>query len=125
MSIAKSNDNDFFKKLLYGLLEKIIFNEKDFEVLKKAINDITLGKIEPKELKERIIKSRIRILEELIEIFPFYVEQVNNRISINNFKAGDNKNDTEINNNERDEFFNQISHKLDTLYEKIKSNVMG
>ena len=126
MSISKNNEISFSKKLLHGLLEKIIFNEKDFETLKQAINDMTSGRIEPKELREKIIYSRMRILEEIIEIFPFYVEQLNNKISIDKFTTDNNNlNENTLKIEENDELLTQISYKLDTLYQKIKSKVMG
>ncbi|MFX0178496.1 MAG: hypothetical protein ACFE85_19965 [Candidatus Hodarchaeota archaeon] len=64
---AQSKDNK-----LYGLLEKIIFNEDEFMILKATINEVSTGKKSPKTLREQIVQDRIRILEDLLQFFPFY-----------------------------------------------------
>ena len=81
MEAAQDNS----KKILYGLLEKIIFNEKDFSGLKEAINQFSLGQMESKILRKKIINSRIRILEELLDIIPFYMNQAGKNQSIEEF----------------------------------------
>ena len=125
MSLAKNNDNNSIKKVLYGLLEKIIFNEKDFNILKKAINDISSGNIEPKELREKIIHSRIRILEELIEIFPFYLDQISNKYSLNSFINEDKGTNNSNLIDEKDKFLMQTAKRLNIIYQKLKSKMMG
>ena len=73
------------EKFLSNSLEKIIFNENDFNKLKQTINDLTLGLIESKKLKEIIINSRYRLLEELLEFFPFYLKHNDFQHSIKGF----------------------------------------
>ena len=59
---------------LYTLLEKIIFNENEFKLLKTIINDVANNKVHPKSLRKLIVEDKIRILEDLVEFFPFYVQ---------------------------------------------------
>ena len=125
MSMVGKIENDSLKKVLYGLLEKIIFNEKDFTILKRAINEIASGKLEPKELRQKIIHSRIRILEELIEIFPFYLEQINNKFNLQKFVTGNANVNNSNEMDEKDKFLVQTAKRLDNLYQKLKIKMMG
>jgi hypothetical protein len=59
---------------LYGLLEKILFNETEFDTLKATIHEVSMGKKPAKILREQIIQEKIRILEDLVEFFHFYVQ---------------------------------------------------
>jgi len=77
MSIPKSQH-----QILSSLLEKIFFSKKELEILKEKIDRVSLKTITSKELRNYIFGTRIRIMEELLEFFPFYVSE-----SINgNFK---------------------------------------
>ena len=58
---------------LYGLLEKILFNDTEFDTLKTTIYEVSIGKRPAKMLREQIIQEKIRILEDLVEFFHFYV----------------------------------------------------
>ncbi|MFX1356418.1 MAG: hypothetical protein ACFFA8_03960 [Promethearchaeota archaeon] len=59
---------------LYGLLEKILFNTIEFDSLKATIHEVSLGKKPTKILREQIIQEKIRILEDLVDFFYFYVQ---------------------------------------------------
>ncbi len=61
---------------LNEMLEKMLFNEKDLNILKIAIDNMNMGKISPKELRKYIIESRVKIIEKLLKFFPFYLKQV-------------------------------------------------
>ena len=61
---------------LNEILEKMLFNEKDLNSLKIAIKDMCMGKISPKDLRRYIIESRVKIIENLIKFFPFYLKQM-------------------------------------------------
>jgi hypothetical protein len=120
VSKAENNNNDYIKKILYGLLEKIIFNENDFSELKKSISNVSLGKLEPKILRKKIIDSRLRILEELIDIFPFYLEQINNKLSLDRFTLEGNQSEITDIDNDKDEFLTQIAQRLENIYQKLR-----
>jgi len=118
-------EGDFFKKILYGLLEKIIFNENDFDLLKKSIKELSIGKIEPKNLKKTIIQSRIKILDELLDIFPFYIEQMNKKQTIDEYIKKNQNSDLFKEIKEKDEFLSEIALKIQTIFTKLKEKGKG
>ena len=111
----KSNE-----KLLSDLLEKIIFNEKDFEDFKSAIFNVSTGKNNARLLKEKIISSRARILEELKDLFPFYINQINKKQSIENFVIDGNSSGCIEELKVKDDFLTEIGSRIDGILKKIK-----
>ncbi|MFX0073433.1 MAG: hypothetical protein ACFFAO_20335 [Candidatus Hermodarchaeota archaeon] len=65
------NNLDFSKNYLKASIERIIFNEEELKNLKIVINELNIGTIESKKIKDIIIKSRMRILDELVDFIPF------------------------------------------------------
>ncbi len=107
-------------KLLSDLLERIIFNEKDFSDFKSAIFNISTGNSDPRLLKEKIINSRVRILEELKDLFPFYINQINKQQSLDIF-INDNNNSGLIEElREKDEFLTEIGNRINKITKKLK-----
>ena len=111
------------EKFLCNSLEKIIFNENDFNNLKQTINDLTLGLVEPKKLKEIIINSRYRLLEELLEFFPFYLKHNNFQHSMEGFtKESENPDPHLIEElKEKDDLLQELGNRIDNIFNKIKS----
>jgi len=60
------------KKILAGLLERIIFNDKDFIRIKTALASFSSGTIPSRDVKEVILQCRERMLRELLGILPMY-----------------------------------------------------
>ena len=110
-------------KVLNDLLEKILFNEKDFKDFKSAILAISLGKNDSNLLKEIIISSRVRILEELKDLFPFYMNQINKKQSIKNFVETDQNPNVIKELREKNEFLTEIGSRLDIIYEKLQKDI--
>lgn len=110
---------------LSNSLEKIIFNENDFNNLKQTINDLTLGLIEPKKLKEIIINSRFRLLEELLEFFPFYLKHDSFQHSVEEFtKESENPDPSLIEElKEKDEFLQELGNRVDNIFNKLKGKI--
>lgn len=75
------------KKLLLGMIEQIILNENELETLKLLINDLSAGKIDSKQLKIAIIKSRATALKRIFDIFPFYHKRIINQHEIDKFTS--------------------------------------
>lgn len=101
---------------LYGLLEKILFNTTEFDTLKTIIHEVSTGKKPAKILRAQIIQEKIRVLEDLVEFFHFYVQYSTQNIkqssSDTSFK------DKEIllqKIKEREELLEIIAKKLDQL----------
>ena len=114
---AKSNG-----KLLSDLLERIIFNEKDFDDLKSAIVNVCTGKNDPRLLKEKVIACRVRILEELKDLFPFYINQVMKKQSIKRFAENESETYLIEDLNEKNEFFVEIGDRIEKIFKKLRDN---
>jgi len=115
------------KKFLSNSLEKIIFNENDFNILKQTINDLALGLTEPKKLKETIINSRFRLLEDLLEFFPFYLKHDNIQLSVEEFTKESENSDPRVSEElkEKDDLLQELGHRIDNIYNKLKSKNNG
>jgi hypothetical protein len=73
------------KKLLMGMIEQVLLNETELESLKLLINDLSTGKIDSKQLKIAIIKSRANALKRILAIFPFFHKRIINQQEIDKF----------------------------------------
>ncbi len=115
MSISKSQG-----QILNALLEKIFFSKNELDILKDKINQVYLKAITPKELRNHIFGDRVRIMEELIEFFPFYLKE-----SINsNFDSEDLQSERDgtllEQVKEREELLEIIAKRLMNIYNKLK-----
>jgi len=111
------NSND---RLLLDLLENIIFNENDFNEFKSTIINVSTGIDHPRLLKEKIINSRLRILEDLLDLFPFYINQISKKKSIKEFIEIE-KNPQLIKElQEKTELLTEIGSRIDKIYEKLQ-----
>ncbi len=115
MSVSKNQ-----KTLLIEMVEEILLNEGELETLKLLINDLSTGKIDSKQLKIAIIKSRANALERIIDIFPFYHKRILNQKEIDNF-ATDNNTPPEalLELEEKNKFLEEIGIRIN----KIVSNL--
>ncbi|MFX0134765.1 MAG: hypothetical protein ACFFDN_14080 [Candidatus Hodarchaeota archaeon] len=119
------NEDATREKFLSNSLEKIIFNENDFNTLKQTINDLTLGLIDSKKLKQTIINSRFRLLEELLEFFPFYLKHDNFQNSVEEFTKESENPDAHLIEElrEKDEFLQELGHRIDNIFNMLKSKI--
>lgn len=107
------------KKLLIEMIEKILLNEKEFDSLKVLINDLSAGKINSRQLKIAIIKSRVNAVRRLIDIFPFFHKSIINQQEIDKFTVPPNKDPKLIYElEEKDKFLEEIGIRIS----KIVSN---
>jgi len=67
--MAKSQEIEDFEQVL----EKIIFDEDELIELKNIVGEFANGKIQPIQLKKRILLCRSRMLEDLKEFVLFYI----------------------------------------------------
>lgn len=77
------------QKMLSEMIEKILFDEKELEVLKDLISDIRIGRTEPKQLRAAIIENRANILNKILNIFPYYSKQISYQQQIDAFTEKD------------------------------------
>jgi hypothetical protein len=57
------------------VIEKIVFNEKELDELKIAIRDFNKGTITPKQLKQKLIQYRSRIVEEVSNFLIYCLDR--------------------------------------------------
>jgi len=114
----KSND-----KLLSDLLERILFNEKDFDDFKSVIFNMSIGKNDPRLLKEKVISSRVRILEELKDLIPFYIKQIYKKLSIEKFTDNEQESDLVAKLEDRNRLLTEIGNRIDILHVKMNKEI--
>ncbi len=118
MSIDKER-----KKLLMEMTEQILLNEKELESLKLLINDLSIGKIDPKQLKIAIIKSRATALRRITDIFPFFHKRIINQQEINNFASKDNNSELIQELEEKNKFLEEIGERVNNILDKLQGKI--
>ncbi len=89
----KKNQDD----VLLTLLEQFVLSPEELEELKQKINQFTTSKLTSTELKEYLLHSRITLLNNLKEFFPFYAIKFNSDRKYKMYETGENgQNDGEI-----------------------------
>jgi len=118
MSIKK-----YQKKHLVEMVEQVLLNENELGSLKLLINDLSSGKIESKQLKMAIIKSRAEALKRIIEIFPFFHKQILNQQEIDNFTVNDNNSNPELVQElkEKNSFLEEVGNRIDKIVNQLKN----
>lgn len=108
------------KKLLIEMIEQILLNEKELEILKVLINELSAGKIYIKQLKMAIIKSRATALKRIIDIFPFFHKRIINQQEIDKFT--DNINPEVIQElEEKDKFLEEIGVRINKIVNNLSN----
>lgn len=102
------------------MIERIIFNEKELEVLKDLISEVRIGSVEPKQLRAAIIENRENILNKILHIFPYYHKQVSYQKQIDNFAERDislqNQNELE----EKNELLTKVGEWMQNTRKKLE-----
>lgn len=106
------------EKLLSENLEKILFQERDFNTIKDTLNNLLIGAIEPKTFKEVLVELRFKLFNELINFFPFYNERCKNNKALNEFTSLTTTSEVK----KRDELLTEVATRLDTIYTRLKGN---
>ncbi len=102
-------------------LEKVILNEKDFDKLKAAINDLSLGIIDSKDLKQTIVKSRLRILDEVSRYLTFCTESKSAKMSSDNSASDFNGDPALLKElDEKNELLEQVAVRVDNIFKQLK-----
>jgi hypothetical protein len=112
---------EFGEKLLSENLEKILFQEQDFNTIKDTLNNLLIGTIEPKTFKEVLVELRFKLLNELINFFPFYNERCKNNKDLDEFTSLTTTSEVK----KRDELLTEVAMRLNTIYTRLKNNNGG
>jgi len=118
MSVDKNQ-----KKHLIEMIEQILLNEKELEILKVLINDLSAGKIGAKQLKIAIIKSRTSALKRIIDIFPFFHKRIISQQEIDKFTLNTTTIDPDLIHEleEKDKFLEEMGIRIQKIVSNLKS----
>ena len=105
-------------QILSALLEKIIFNQKELNILKEKINQVSLKIINPNELRTHIFRARVHIMEELLEFFPFYAKETINKTISNGSSENEESLVKQI--EEREDLLELVARRLMSIYKNFK-----
>ena len=111
--MTKSQEIEDFEHVL----EKIIFDEDEFNELKLVVGEFTKGNVQPIQLKKRILLCRSRILEDLKEFVLFYI---NSKKQGKELETVDFKLSKEL--EERNEFLEIVANRVNQLVAKLKED---
>ena len=102
--------------MLSGMLEAVIFKEDTLITIKDCINNAIAGTIEPKELKQYILSSLQSILKEVLELFPFYYEQMTTQQP----PSAENE-QTLAELQEKDQLLEEVAERMQNIFIKLDS----
>ncbi len=102
------------------MLEKIVFNEAQLIILKKGIDKVANGYLNPKDLRKQIIELRVKLIEELIEFFPFYLKQSLTENKLTSFTDSNISSQISKELNEKNNLLEEVGFKVNNIYIKLK-----
>ncbi len=111
------------------VIEKIVFNEEELEELKIAIRNFTEGNIKAKQLKQKLLKSRGRMVKDISHFLSFCIDRIKNEnitsednqpAKKNQFKEPDIQLQQDL--FEKNELLNIVANKVNNLVENLKKN---
>lgn len=106
------------KTILEDALDEVLLNKEEFNKLKLIIKQVVLGKISEKKLREYILKSRIKIKDDLLKFFPSYAKLENDT----HFGLPSDVLQKEL--QEKNIFFEQIAGRIDSIYQGLKEKII-
>ncbi|MFX1240842.1 MAG: hypothetical protein ACFFA7_06295 [Promethearchaeota archaeon] len=112
--------SDQRKEFLYEMLEKIVFNEAQLTILKNGIEKVANGYLTPKDLRKQIIELRVKLIEDLIEFFPFYLKQNLIENKLLNFTDSNESSLISAELEERNNLLEEVGCRINNIYRKLK-----
>ncbi|MBY8987016.1 MAG: hypothetical protein KGD61_01060 [Candidatus Lokiarchaeota archaeon] len=119
--MVKSQESENFEQVV----EKIVFDEEELEEMKIIIRKFTDGKIHAKYLKQKILQSRGRMVEDISSFLSFCLDRIRNdgqttevpKIAINNQS---NQTNIQLQQDliEKNELLMVIANKVNNIVEK-------
>jgi hypothetical protein len=114
-----------------NILEKIVFDEDHLFQLKEVLNQLNTNKIPLKEVKQVILTLRTDMMESLIDLFSFYLNQQQSRVI-----SSENEEEAKILQlqiKEREELLEEIGRRLESITtknsamnkEEVKTYILG
>jgi hypothetical protein len=114
------------EKELENMIQKVLFNEKTLAIIKGAIDRVHKGQMTPPELRKLIVESRIDIIKKILELFPYYSNQIRIISEPDNLKANNIRQQNEALLNElhvKDQILEEAAQKMDLFIGVLKEQV--
>ncbi len=111
------------------VVEKIVFDEEELEQLKIAIKKISEGKMQAKQLKQKLLQSRGRIVNDISQFLSFCIERIKNEDLI--FKDENPPKNNQLNQNnmqlqqeisEKNEILKVVANRVSNIVDSLKKN---
>lgn len=118
--MVKSQESEDYAQVI----EKIVFDEEELEELKITIRNFTEGKIQAKELKQKLIQNRGRIVRDVSNFLSFCIERVQNNSRTHSQQEIIDSNQTEIIDNKLQKELTDSNELLEIVAEKINELVL-
>ena len=101
-------------------LENVLLNESELNNLKSIIIDVVSGKRSDKSLREQILKTRIKMIKDILKLLPFFTTSLNDA----------NKTSMQINTlpgelQERNALLEQLGQRINNIHNRLKEKVQS
>ena len=106
--------------ILKGLVEKVIFSGDNLNLLKIKITQLSRNEITPKEMKQLILNQRATMLDEILELFPFFIKNLQENDNSRAKSSDINTSDLEQKLGEREELLELVARRIQGL---VQGNV--
>ena len=103
-----------------NLVEKIVFDEDHLFELKEVLNQLNENKINLKEVKHVILNQKTDIMESIIDLFSFYLNQQQSRVSPN--ESGEKIEKLQLQVKERENLLEEIGKRIEIIANKSFTN---
>jgi len=104
--------------ILKGLVEKVLFDQDNLNLLKIKITQLSQNEISQKKMKQLILNQRAIMLDEILELFPFFIKKIqedgNSRTNL-----------SDINNSELEKKLREREELLVLVARRIEGLVQG
>ena len=111
------------------VVEKIVFDEEELEELKIAIRNFTVGKIQAKQLKQKLLLCRGRMVKDISNFLSFCIERIrdNSQTQVHQEIIDSNQPDFVIGNlrkeiTDRNELLEVVAEKINELVIETKKD---
>jgi len=119
--VVKSRESEGFEQVV----EKIVFDEEELEELKIAIRHFTEGKIQAKQLKQKLLQSRGRMVKEISSFLDFCIDRVRHSSQNQDPRKNSDTNQFRLENNQLQKEITEKNELLETVAKKINFIVSG
>lgn len=118
--MVKSQENKDFEQVI----EKIVFDEEELEELKVTIRKFVEGQLQAKQLKQKLLESRGRMVKEISNFLSFCIDRVRNSDQAPECKVSNNSNKLDLDFTQLRQKIEEKNELLKTVAEKINNLVI-